>query len=157
MASNKRFIRPVLLRKHLPTRTFRCHQPPHHCGVLEPFPLSGGCGFVVPPGSHGLWKVRLRGAFTIPREILGLSQRDYIWTLLVTSTLTDHEGTTIIVYISRKGLTLIHLPRKKVGMMTEVTNHSQLCRRHETLCFHEQAQLTILTLTCGCHQRTSRS
>ena len=31
------------------------------------------CGFIVPPKSHDLWKVRLHGAFTILREILGLS------------------------------------------------------------------------------------
>ena len=60
----------------------------------------------------------------------------YIWTLLVTGTLTDHEGTTIIVYISRKGHAPIRLLRKKVGMMTEVTIHSHLYRRHENLCFH---------------------
>ena len=34
-------IRPVLLRKHLPTRTFRCHHTPYLCGVLELFPVSG--------------------------------------------------------------------------------------------------------------------
>ena len=34
------------------------------------------CGFIVLPNSHELWKVRLHGAFTMPREILGLSQRD---------------------------------------------------------------------------------
>ena len=39
--------------------------------------------------------------------------------------------------------------------MTEVTIHSHLYRLHENLCFHKQAQLTILTLTCGFHQRAS--
>ena len=36
---------------------------------------AGVCGFIAPPNSHDLWKVRLHGAFTIPREILWLSQR----------------------------------------------------------------------------------
>ena len=56
-------------------------------------------------------------------------------------TLTDHEGTTIIVYISRKSLALTHLPRKEEGMMTEATIHSHLCRRHVNTCFHKQAKL----------------
>ena len=30
-------------------------------------------GFIVPPNSHDLWKVRLHGAFTIRREILDWS------------------------------------------------------------------------------------
>ena len=34
------------------------------------------CDFIVPPKSHDSWKVRSHGAFTIHREILGLSQRD---------------------------------------------------------------------------------
>ena len=33
------------------------------------------CGFIVHPNSHNLWKVRLHGAFTIHREMLGLSQK----------------------------------------------------------------------------------
>ena len=33
-------------------------------------------GFIVHPNSHYLWKVRLNEAFTIPRDILGLSQTD---------------------------------------------------------------------------------
>ena len=60
----------------------------------------------------------------------------YIWTLPVTGTLTDHEGTTIILYISREGLAPIHPPRKKVSMMTEVTIHFHRYRPHENLCFH---------------------
>ena len=35
------FNRPVLLREHLPTQTFRRHQAPRHCGVLEFFLASG--------------------------------------------------------------------------------------------------------------------
>ena len=80
-----------------------------------------------------------------------------IWTSSATGMLTDHERTTIIVYFSRKGLAPIHLPRNKAGMTTEATIHSHLCRGHVNLCFHEQAQLTILTSTCGFHQRGSRS
>ena len=34
------------------------------------------CGFVKPPNSCDKWKVRLHGAFTIPRETLGLRPRD---------------------------------------------------------------------------------
>ena len=91
--------------------------------------------------------------------ILSVDEKEplQMWTLLVTGTLTDHKGTTIIVYISRKSLAPVHLPGKKEGMMTEATIHSHLYRRHENLCFHKQAQLTILTLTCGFHQRVSRS
>ena len=60
---------------------------------------------------------------------------------MATDTLTDHERTTIIVYISRKSLALTHLLKKEEGMTTEVTIHSHLCRRHVNTCFHKQAKL----------------
>ena len=34
------------------------------------------CGFVKHPNSCDVWKIRLHGAFTLPREIMGLRQRD---------------------------------------------------------------------------------
>ena len=54
--------------------------PPGPTPLWSPGAIPGECadecGFIVPPNSHDLWKVRLHGAFTIPREILGFSQRD---------------------------------------------------------------------------------
>ena len=37
------------------------------------------CGFIVYPNSHDLKKVRLHGAFTISRQILGLSSHHEGW------------------------------------------------------------------------------
>ena len=123
------------------------------------------CGFIVPPNSHDLWKVLLHGAFTIQRVILGLSQRDQschheAWLHLDlpgdryahgSRRNRDHH-----VHLKERSCPYPPTKEKKVGMMTEVTIHSHLFRRHENLCFHKQAQLTILTLTCGFHQRASR-
>ena len=50
---------PVLSRKLLPTQIFQCHLAP-----------------LKPPDSCDKWKVRLHGAFTIPRETLGLRPKD---------------------------------------------------------------------------------
>ena len=69
-----------------PTSTLRGGICRHGLSKAGPTPLWGPgaipgewtdvCGFIVLPNSHELWKVRLHGAFTMPREILGLSQRD---------------------------------------------------------------------------------
>ena len=101
------------------------------------------CGFIVPPISHDLWKVRLHGAFTIPREILGLSQRgqschhevwlhlDFVGDRCAHGSRKNHDHRALL-----KGTAPIHLPRKKIGMTTEVTIHSHLCRRHVNSCFN---------------------
>ena len=113
----------------------------------------------VPPNSHDFWKVRLHGAFTIPREILGLIQRDQnchheTWLRV------DLAGDRYAHGSRRNHDHRVHLkerscpfpPTKEKGMMTEVTTHSHFYRRHVNFCFHKQAQLTILMLTCGFHQ-----
>ena len=101
------------------------------------------CGFIVPPNSHDLWKVRLHEAFTITREILGLSQRDQschheVWLHLdfvgdryAHGSRKNHDHRIHLKEKSRP----THLPRKEEGRMTEVTIHSHLCRRHD-LAFH---------------------
>ena len=145
-------IRPVLLRKQLPTRTFQCHQAPHHFGVLKLFLWMGWrVRFHRTLKLTLLWRARLHGAFTISQEIpvsvketrVATMMSGCIQTSSATDTHTDHERTTIIVYVSRKSLAPTHQPRKEEGMITEVTIHCHPCRRHVNTCFHQQAQLII--------------
>ena len=115
------------------------------------------CGFIVHPNSqiYGRHAYMRHSQFfekiwASVKETRGaIMKSGCIWTSSATDTLTDHERTTIIVYFSKKGPAPVHQPRKKVGMMTEVTIHSHLCRRHVNSCFHNQTQLTILAWTCG--------
>ena len=70
------------------------------------------CGFVKPPNSCDKWKVRLHGAFTIPRGTLGLRPRDQschheVWLhldfLLTTSVFTHDPGHPYQLYDAQKG------------------------------------------------------
>ena len=52
--------------------------PLHHCGDLDQFRTAGltSVKFLYPPGSDRYWKVRMHGAFSIPRSTLGLRPTD---------------------------------------------------------------------------------
>ena len=66
------------LKRPLLTALCRCLSAPHHCG--DPGSIPGNwtdvCGFLKPPESDRQWKVRLHGAFAIPRDVLGLRPND---------------------------------------------------------------------------------
>ena len=114
---------------------------------------------------HMIYGIRLHGAFIIPREILVLNQRDQTCHHEVSLHL-DLAGDWYAHGSRRNHDHRVHfkerswrypLSKENVGMMWCVTTHYHLYRRHENLCSHQQAQLIILTLTCGFHQRASRS
>ena len=63
----------VLSTKPLLTAHCQRHRALHHCGDPDQFAV---CGFLKPPGSHRYWKVRMHGAFSIPRKALGLRPTD---------------------------------------------------------------------------------
>ena len=51
---------------------------PHHCGDPDPYRTiwADVCGFLKPPGSQRFWKVNKHGAFSTPRQALGLRSSD---------------------------------------------------------------------------------
>ena len=64
----------VLLMKPLPIVLCLRRRAPHHCfgpgSILDNW--ADVCGFLKPPGSQKFWKVSKHGAFSIPRQALGL-------------------------------------------------------------------------------------
>ena len=68
----------VLLMKPLPIALYLRRRAPHHCGDLYSIPDNWAdvCGFLKPPGSQKFWKVNKHGAFSIPRQTLGLRTHD---------------------------------------------------------------------------------
>ena len=71
----------VLLTKSFLTVPCLRRRAPHHCGDLEPSRTIGqtSVGFLNPPllpGSQRFWKVCKHGAFSIPRQALGLRSSD---------------------------------------------------------------------------------
>ena len=115
------------------------------------------CGFIVPPNSNDLWKVRLHGASTIHRENPWSVKETRAATMKsgcikissATDTLMDHERTTIIVYISRKGLALSTYQGK--GRYDDGSDHSlsSLSSARELVLPKAGAAFPFLTL----HQR----
>ena len=58
-----------------PLQIVRCQhrRAQHHCGDPDQFQTDWAdvCGFLKPPDSDQFWKVRMHGAFSIPRKALG--------------------------------------------------------------------------------------
>ena len=121
-------IRPVLLRKHLPTRTFRClvSGPTYADSSCLPIHMIYGRYAYI---GHSQFLEKFWASVKETRA--AIMKSGCIWTS------SDHERTMIIVHFSKKGPAPIHQPRKKVGMTTEVTIHSHLCRRHVNSCVHK--------------------
>ena len=68
----------VLSTKLLQTMHCRRYWAVHHCGDPGSIPNNRAdvCGFLEPSGSDRYCKVRMRGAFSIPRKVLGLRPND---------------------------------------------------------------------------------
>ena len=83
------------------------------------------CGFVKQPKSRDVWKIRPHVAFTIPRETLGLRQRDQschheVWQHLdLVSNRYAHEEITSNVSSSRKGPVPTRPPERNVGIESD--------------------------------------
>ena len=104
------------------------------------------CGFVKQPNSCDKWKVRLHGAFTIPRETLASVQEIKVatskcgctCTLLATSKLALLEEITSNGSFSKKGPVHTRQTKRKAGTMMKATAHFHPCHPCEDLCLHKQ-------------------
>ena len=68
----------VLLMKPLPIVLCLRRRAPHHCGDPDPSRIIGRMSvvFLSPPALNDFWKVSKHGAFSIPRQTLGLRASD---------------------------------------------------------------------------------
>ena len=84
-------------------------RPPHHWWGFGAVAgeWADVCGFSKRPNAHhyGKYVCMVHAQFlekfwaSVKETRAAIMKSGYIWTFLVTGTLTDHEGTTVIVYI----------------------------------------------------------
>ena len=79
------------------------------------------CGFIEHPNSQLAWCVHNSSRkcwASVEETRAAIMKSGCIWTLLVTSTLTDHEGSVIIAHCSKKNPASVHLTEKNASMAT---------------------------------------